>query len=403
MFKKITDNFKYIKLNDIFAILIFVILLIPSQLLRVYYKLTKKRVWLICDRKDTANDNGYHFFKYMKKNHKEILSYYVIDKKCSQYSKVKDYNSIIQWGSITHWLLYLSCEKNISSQKNGNPSAPLFYILHTKLNLFNNRVFLQHGVIKDDLKWLYYSETKFKFFICSAKDEYEYVMKKYGYPKGNVVYTGLARFDNLQNNKVNKKQILIMPTWRNWLGRELNSLEHKINFKNTSYFTNWNSLINNDEFNTYLKENDITAVFYPHYGMHKYINCFNINNKSNIRIANVKTEDIQKLLKESALLITDYSSVYMDFAYMKKPIIYFQFDQEEYRSKQYEEGYFNYNRNGFGDVITDEKSTIIKIEEYIENDYKIEKKYMNRMNNFFELNDSNNSERIFKILEENKK
>ena len=137
--------------------------------------------------------------------------------------------------------------------------------------------------------------------------------------------------------------------------------------------------------------------------MHKYINCFNINNKSNIRIANVKTEDIQKLLKESALLITDYSSVYMDFAYMKKPIIYFQFDQEEYRSKQYEEGYFNYNRNGFGDVITDEKSTIIKIEEYIENDYKIEKKYMNRMNNFFELNDSNNSERIFKILEENKK
>ena len=403
MIKKIKDNLKYIKLRDIFSILIFILLLIPSQILRLYYILAKKRVWLICDRKDTANDNGFHFFKYIKKNHKEILSYYVIDKKCYQYKNVSRYESVIQWGSIKHWLLYLSCEKNISSQKNGNPSAPLFYILHTKLNLFNNRVFLQHGVIKDDLKWLYYSETKFNLFVCSVKNEYEYVKEKYGYPNGSIVYTGLARFDNLHNNIINNKQILIMPTWRNWLGRELNSLENKIDFEKTSYFIYWNNIINNVEFNNYLKENNITAVFYPHYGMHKYINCFNIKSNNNIRIADVQKEDIQTLLKESALLITDYSSVYMDFAYMKKPIIYFQFDQEEYRKKQYEEGYFNYNKNGFGDVLTKESDVINKIKYYVKNGYKVEKKYMDKMSTFFEINDKNNCSRIYNAIMEDKK
>ena len=38
----------------------------------------------------------------------------------------------------------------------------------------------------------------------------------------------------------------------------------------------------------------------------------------NIILADWKNYDIQELLKESAFLITDYSSVFMDFAYMRK-------------------------------------------------------------------------------------
>ena len=45
-----------------------------------------------------------------------------------------------------------------------------------------------------------------------------------------------------------------------------------------------------------------------------------------IIIADWKKYDVQGLLKESALLITDLSSVFMDFAYMRKPMIYYQFD-----------------------------------------------------------------------------
>ena len=55
--------------------------------------------------------------------------------------------------------------------------------------------------------------------------------------------------------------------------------------------------------------------------------------------------DIQNLLKDSALMITDYSSVFMDFAYMEKPEIYFQFDEDQFRSTHYAKGYFDYKKD----------------------------------------------------------
>ena len=38
----------------------------------------------------------------------------------------------------------------------------------------------------------------------------------------------------------------------------------------------------------------------------------------------------QELLARSSLFITDYSNMFFDFAYIKKPLIYVQFDKEEY-------------------------------------------------------------------------
>ena len=140
----------------------------------------------------------------------------------------------------------MAADYNISNQKYGNPNQPFFYVIHVSLGLFKNRVFLQHGITKDDSPWLYYNATKFRYFICGAKREYEYVKEKFGYPEGNVIYTGFSRFDNLYNNKVNEKQILIMPTWRNWL-REVNSLGEKIDFTETSYYKNWSSLLENED------------------------------------------------------------------------------------------------------------------------------------------------------------
>ena len=49
----------------------------------------------------------------------------------------------------------------------------------------------------------------------------------------------------------------------------------------------------------------------------------------------IKFFDYQKILIKSSLLITDYSSVFFDFSYMKKPIIYTQFDYELHRKVHY--------------------------------------------------------------------
>ena len=73
--------------------------------------------------------------------------------------------------------------------------------------MLNNRVFLQHGITKDDAIMFYYKNTYFKYFICGAKKEFEYINEKFGYPDNNVIYTGFPRFDSLHNIDVNKNKI----------------------------------------------------------------------------------------------------------------------------------------------------------------------------------------------------
>lgn len=396
MIKKFINSLKYIKIKDIVSIFIFLLMIIPSLIYKGILKLQNKKVWLICENADTARDNGYHLFKYIRTNYKDEPVYYAINFSSKDYNKVAKYGNVIKFGSLKHWLYYMSADKNISTHKNGNPSAPVFYVLHVWFNLYNNRVFLQHGIIKDDIKCLYYNETKFKLFICGAKAEYEYVKDNYKYPSDYVVYTGLPRFDNLYDYEADKKKILIMPTWRNWLGRDLNKLSKQEVFTDTLYYKRWNSLLNNSNLIDFIEKNNIEIYFYPHYNMHKYLASFKPTSK-NIKIVG-KEYDIQELLKTSSLLITDYSSVYMDFAYMSKPVIYYQFDYNEYREKQLQEGYFKYSKNAFGKILIDEDDVVNRIIGYVNMNYKLEDVYKKRIDNFFLLKDNNNCRRVYDAI-----
>ena len=53
--------------------------------------------------------------------------------------------------------------------------------------------------------------------MCTAEREFQYIKEKFGYPDGWIQKTGLCRFDNLFDTSQGKRQILVMPTWRNWI------------------------------------------------------------------------------------------------------------------------------------------------------------------------------------------
>lgn len=106
------------------------------------------------------------------------------------------------------------------------------------------------------------------------------------------------------------------------------------------------------------------------------------------------------VLAESKMIITDYSAAIFDFVYLKKPIIYCQFDKEEYYSKHLAQGYFSYEKDGFGEVTDSLDSTIDMIIDYVKNDCRLKDKYRERIDNFFAFNDKNNCKRVFeKIME----
>ena len=118
-----------------------------------------------------------------------------------------------------------------------------------------------------------------------------------------------------------------------------------------------------------------------------------------ITIANDKEFDVQELLMVSKFLITDFSSVFFDFAYMDKPLVYYQFDKNHFRNNHFEEGYFSYENDGFGPCVEnlqDLKSYIFTIGN---NKWAQPSKYALRIKKFFPVRDMKNCERIYRAIE----
>lgn len=125
-----------------------------------FYKMNHKDLWIVCEDENEARDNGYWFFKYVRENHPTQECVYAIHKSSFDFDKVRKLGRTVEFGSLKHWIMYLASTKKISSQKAGNPNAAIFYFLEVYGILKDKRIFLQHGVIKDDLTWLHYDVTK---------------------------------------------------------------------------------------------------------------------------------------------------------------------------------------------------------------------------------------------------
>ena len=97
-------------------------------------------------------------------------------------------------------------------------------------------------------------------------------------------------------------------------------------------------------------------------------------------------------------MITDYSSVAFDFAYLHKPVIYYQYGDDYHFN--IDESYFNYETMGFGEIVKTEEELVDLIIGYMENDCKIKDEYYNRINDFFIFHDTNNCKRVYDRINE---
>ncbi len=380
---KIRNKFKY------FAFLcIYYFLFLPAKILY-----GRKRNWIICERGFDAQDNGFFFYKYLCKTKCGINATYIIKKNSPDFNKVKCLGKIVEYGSFKHFLMVIGCPVKISSHLYG-------YAPWVQMTLFYRRnigrelhVFLQHGIIKNAHEGLYGDVCKsLKIFICGAKPEYEFIRDTFGYKNGAPIYTGLPRYDNLIDYKT-KNQILFMPTWR----RNISNLSLD-EFKKTSFFKHWNELLYSQELEKKCLDKKIIIKLFLHPALQKFSPLF--KNSQNVRVTYYGDENVQSLLKDSKLLVTDYSSVYFDFAYMNKPIVYYQYDEDDYYFNHYHKGYFDYRRDGFGDVCIDCKTAELSIINAIDNCFLMNPIYFDKANLYFSYRDDKNCERVFNVIKQ---
>ena len=340
--KRFIEKFKGVKPVDILHIFLFLFAL-PISLV---YRINRKDLWLICDNGTEASDNGYWLFKYIRENHPEQDCVFAVHKTSVDFDKVNSLGKTVEYGSFMHWILYLTARVNISSQKGGKPNFAVCYLLEVYGILKNNRVFLQHGVILTDIEFLYYENTKMSLFVTSTYREWEYVNSRYGYPEGVVQLLGLPRFDKLHDFNTVPSQILIMPTWRDWLGTNSlakNPERDRENFAGSKYYKMWSSVVKSERLKEICKQYGCTVMFCPHRDTQRFIDMYETDNPY-LTICDYEHFNVQQLIKSSAFMITDYSSVQIDFAYMKKPLAYFHFDYEDYTLHHYHKGYYDYEK-----------------------------------------------------------
>ena len=365
--------------------------------------LLKKDIWLFQEKHTEARDNGYHLYKYVKEHHPEVNAYYTIVKGSPDEKKISKYGATIEVNSPEHYLYWLAAKYSINSQPYG--AAPVPREWHHNYRHLGRKdqkvVFLQHGITKDQLPGLHYDNTHFDLFTCSAVPELEYVRTGLGYPDPNAQLLGLCRFDNL-SGKTAKKQILIMPTFRKWLvsanvhGDASESECAK--FTESDFYKQYYSLLTNEDLLRTAREYGYKIVFYMHYSLQSYTKTFAPCSNDTVVIADRINFDVQQLLIDSAVMVTDFSSVFFDFAYMAKPEVFFQFDEDKYRGSHYQEGYFDYRRDGFGPVYTKSADVINYLDAMIKNGCHIEPEYLDRIDSFFSLRDDHNCERTYEAI-----
>jgi hypothetical protein len=91
-------------------------------------------------------------------------------------------------------------------------------------------------------------------------------------------------------------------------------------------------------------------------------------------------------------MITDYSGVQFDFAYMRKPILYYH---PSSLPPHYTQSIaFTYEEMGFGPIITEHETLVDQICSYMEQECRMDAFYKERADQFFAYDDTENCKRI---------
>lgn len=364
-------------------------------------KLQRNPIWLFMDRVTNADDNAEHLFKFAIEQDDKIDKYFILSEDSTDYARMKAMGKVVRFNSMQHKLLLLLSENVISSHIEDNIRVPFRGNGRYLRDLVDFKfTFLQHGITKDNLSgWLNKYNKNINLFITAVNQEYDSILEEgYGYDESVVKLTGFPRYDGLKNNS--KKQILIMPTWRKDVVPDLDqntgSRPYSDSFKESEYFKRYNELINNDELIHVAKEKGYKIVFVPHPCIVQQIEDFTQHKEV---IFASEGESYQKLFNESDILITDYSSVAFDFAYLKKPVIYYQYDRDTFfKGHTYTEGYFDYDTMGFGEVCYKIDEIIECIRKNLELNNVIEEKYRYRISEFYKYQDQGNRKRVYEEI-----
>ena len=365
-------------------------------LTRPWYR--KKNIWITFDKLYKGGDCGEYFYKYMcSRKDTDVVPGYVINGDSPDRKRLEreGYRPLVR-GSLRQRLMFLNAKivfgthVNISSFNSFR--AEEIVCVQDRLEFVN--MCIQHGLTVQDLAYdanRVYNNNK--RYYCASKYEVQNLSQpQYGYedPKA-LALTGIPRYDGLVN--CDKRQILITPTWRNYIVMPPvmgSTRPYNPEFRNTDYFQIYHALITDPRLVETARRTGYRLIYLLHPVMSSQIDDF--EKVEGVDLIQATTVNYEEILTESSLMVTDYSGVQFDFAYMRKPVVYYHPPK---LPPHYEEGGFFYDTQGFGEICREHEELVDTLCGYMETECRLKPFYRSRQDDFFAFDDRESCRRIF--------
>ena len=304
------------------------------------------------------DDNPAHLFKYITKNRKDIKAYWFTNN-TDVFEKVKHLGyPVVYSNSIKAMFISIHAKYEIycTSQDDIGELCRSFMSGCVTINLWHGAVFKKIGLdneyarlkktskkekivrvihnIVNGFSKIFYK----KYYIVSTSEAMSKILKHaIACDDWQMLNLGQARNDclffkgrnEISDRYKNMKIILYAPTHRNE-GKKRMDLHELLDLKSI---------------NDFCKKNNAVLLIKKHY-YHYNDPVICENEFSNIKELTYENPETQELLRATDILISDYSSIYIDFLLLNRPVLFYSYDLEEYMSVD-RQFYLDYNQNNF--------------------------------------------------------
>ncbi|WP_434797697.1 CDP-glycerol glycerophosphotransferase family protein [Terrisporobacter vanillatitrophus] len=346
-----------------------------------------KNIWIFSSTdNERYNYNSKYLFEYVLNNEKDIHPYFVINDDLLREKLKSEYGE--------DFFIETKTKSGIKKVLSGgvwftSAGLPLYGLKLNKKRLIVN---LWHGVPLKKIALMENKVSKLKkhYFNKIFSQNYSYILttskhlipimkesfnvedeiiKVWGQPRNDCL------FNNINKNKIcdlfinlpeYEKLILYAPTYRD-------NKETRI-FPFEDY--------NKNELERFLEESKTIIFIRTHLSESASVNKY--LGKRVLLLNEDIIEDIMEILNVFDVLITDYSSIYIDFLLLNKPLLFLPYDKNEYLSKrgfnfEYDEVTPGYKPIDMKDFLMSIKTIFNGVDEF-ENDRQRINKYFNEVN-----------------------
>lgn len=358
--------------------------------------------WVFIDREEGGDDNAEHLYRWVREHRPDINAWFLLSPAARDWQRLeKDGFRLVAPGTMRK-LLLLNAKHIISSHAEFVHAG---FDRHMYGEAMQWRyTFLQHGVITSDLShWL--NGCDFDVFVSSSPDEHAALIGDdgpYTFTEREVALTGLPRHDRLLQiaSSLDRTQVdalLVMPTWRGGLVDERRNADFEARLAavaGSPYAANWSALLCSEELRDLAAAHGKRIVFMPHRNAVPYIAAFNV--PAHVEVVIPDEGVFQHVLARSAGLITDFSSVASEMAFLRRAMFYFHFDRDRFYSgdHNWRKGYFDHDLDGFGPVAFDHAAMVAELRQYFADGCRPQPVYLARMEHAMPYHDAGACQRV---------